>query len=177
MNTDATPAPPVLNHAHLRRYVANAAQPSIDAFSKVENTTVGSWLRGAGYYTAFIGECDCANKMIARVNLSIAVLMNVHLQSWHADSLWRFHKPTEVFCCFSTHFLACCVYPCFSFFASGKYVNGMECHRPSGWRHWGGLTCGRLRPEDAVDGISGELGGTYNYYNSSQVVHLKISFL
>eukprot|EP00730_Choanoeca_flexa_P003257 TRINITY_DN11343_c0_g1_i10.p1 TRINITY_DN11343_c0_g1~~TRINITY_DN11343_c0_g1_i10.p1 ORF type:complete len:299 (+),score=51.60 TRINITY_DN11343_c0_g1_i10:956-1852(+) len=42
----------------------------------------------------------------------------------------------------------------------GKYVNGMECHVPSGWRHWGGLTCTKYEGQP--------LGGTYNYENSSQ---------
>ena len=42
----------------------------------------------------------------------------------------------------------------------GKYVNGMECDVPSGWRHWGGLTCTHW------NGM--QLGGTYNYYNASQ---------
>ena len=42
----------------------------------------------------------------------------------------------------------------------GKYVNGMECDVPSGWRHWGGLTCTHWK------GM--QLGGTYNYYNASQ---------
>ena len=41
----------------------------------------------------------------------------------------------------------------------GKYVNGMECDVPSGWRHWGGLTCTHW------NGM--QLGGTYNYYNAS----------
>jgi hypothetical protein len=60
-------------------------------------------------------------------------------------------------------------------FYSTRYVNGMECHRPSGWRHWGGLTCGNLPKDDKVDGIFGQLGGTYNYYNSSQVIKLPLS--
>jgi len=42
----------------------------------------------------------------------------------------------------------------------GKYVNGMECDIPSGWNHWGGLTCTKYK------GM--KLGGTYNYYNASQ---------
>eukprot|EP00730_Choanoeca_flexa_P003259 TRINITY_DN11343_c0_g2_i4.p1 TRINITY_DN11343_c0_g2~~TRINITY_DN11343_c0_g2_i4.p1 ORF type:complete len:385 (+),score=69.95 TRINITY_DN11343_c0_g2_i4:88-1242(+) len=42
----------------------------------------------------------------------------------------------------------------------GKYVNSMECDVPSGWRHWGGLTCSNLN--------GAPLGGTYNYKNSSQ---------
>eukprot|EP01079_Euglenida_sp_SAG-EU17-18_P010935 gene10935-1986_t len=45
----------------------------------------------------------------------------------------------------------------------GKYVNGMECDVPSGWRHWGGLTCPVLhRPGQPVE----RLGGTYNYMNA-----------
>lgn len=56
----------------------------------------------------------------------------------------------------------------------GKYVNGLECGLnqgrtgqaiPSGWSHWGGLTCGNNR---GPHGIQGALGGTYNYYNASQ---------
>ena len=42
----------------------------------------------------------------------------------------------------------------------GKYVNGLECDVPSGWRHWGGLTCTAYRGR--------ALGGTYNYGNASQ---------
>jgi len=42
----------------------------------------------------------------------------------------------------------------------GKYVNGMECDIPSGWNHWGALTCTKYKGT--------KLGGTYNYYNASQ---------
>ena len=42
----------------------------------------------------------------------------------------------------------------------GKYVNGMECDVPSGWNHWGGLTCTKFK------GV--KLGGTYTYANASQ---------
>ena len=27
----------------------------------------------------------------------------------------------------------------------GKYINGMECTVPNGWRHWGGLTCASIK--------------------------------
>ena len=77
----------------------------------------------------------------------------------------------------------------------GKYVNSMECDVPSGWRHWGGLTCSNLRTlglrtkrhwqpmliGESIDepyhvcGVSyplctggTRLGGTYNYKNSSR---------
>ena len=36
----------------------------------------------------------------------------------------------------------------------------MECDVPAGWNHWGGFTCTNYK--------GNPLGGTYNYYNSSQ---------
>ena len=61
----------------------------------------------------------------------------------------------------------------------GKYINGMECTVPNGWRHWGGLTCTsikrnrtstsarRLEEGDAAYEHH-PVGGTYNFYNASQ---------
>ena len=51
-------------YPHNVGYVSNGALDSIAAFAKVANNTVGSWLRQAGYHTAFLGkyvnamECD-----------------------------------------------------------------------------------------------------------------------
>ena len=61
----------------------------------------------------------------------------------------------------------------------GKYINGMECTVPNGWRHWGGLTCTNIKRNGTGDstrrleegGATYErhsVGGTYNFYNASQ---------
>eukprot|EP00756_Hemistasia_phaeocysticola_P050779 Hpha_TRINITY_DN25966_c0_g1::TRINITY_DN25966_c0_g1_i1::g.185369::m.185369 len=45
-------------------YVANGAKESVAAFAKVQNDTIGTWMRKQGYHTSFIGkyvnglECD-----------------------------------------------------------------------------------------------------------------------
>ena len=40
-------------YPHNVGYVSNGALESIDAFAKVANNSVGSWVRKAGYHTAF----------------------------------------------------------------------------------------------------------------------------
>jgi arylsulfatase A-like enzyme len=56
----------------------------------------------------------------------------------------------------------------------GKYINGMECTVPNGWRHWGGLTCANIKRNVSADGAQRleeehhPVGGTYNFYNASQ---------
>jgi arylsulfatase A-like enzyme len=53
----------------------------------------------------------------------------------------------------------------------GKYVNSMECDVPSGWRHWGGLTCGNLRKYGA-EGIGAEGIGAQQRVGTTVLLHL-----
>lgn len=43
-------------YPHNSGYYANLDKDSIESFKKIQNNTVGTWLTGAGYYTAFIGK-------------------------------------------------------------------------------------------------------------------------
>ena len=51
-------------YPHNVGYVANARAPSVAAWSKLQNDTLGRWMQRAGYHTAFLGkyingmECD-----------------------------------------------------------------------------------------------------------------------
>ena len=44
-------------YPHNTRYLCNSDEPSVAAFVAAHNSTVGAWLRDAGYYTAFLGKC------------------------------------------------------------------------------------------------------------------------
>ena len=51
-------------YPHNVGYVANGAAPSIEAWSQLQNYTIGAWMTKMGYHTAFLGkyvngmECD-----------------------------------------------------------------------------------------------------------------------
>jgi arylsulfatase A-like enzyme len=43
-------------YPHNTRYMCNSDAPSVAAFVAAHNSTVGAWLRDAGYHTAFLGK-------------------------------------------------------------------------------------------------------------------------
>jgi hypothetical protein len=141
-------------YPHNTGYIANNEPASVEAWRKLQNNTVGTWLTTAG--------CVAGRRRRALAGYPQPLAPHATGSRGHERRRNPASSPGR-------HPRGGCTPPLtppprhhrplphrrrrYHTAYLGKYVNGLEDNVPSGWNHWGGFSSGV---------------GTYNYYNASR---------